>query len=104
MKKSLFLALSLPFAAGLALAACDDADDKDVCEQAADVVSGCDLPEGEDTGDDGGDPPECAGDVEAASQCVVDYPDQACAFYEDLVDLMQDNPDDYAEFADCIGV
>ena len=94
--KSLFLALSLPFAAGLSLAACDDDGGKNVCEQAGDIlIDDCGL---EPAGDGDGDG-DCSGDAEAASQCVVDYPDQACAAIDDPL-----NTDAYADYAECLGV
>ena len=59
----------------------------DVCEQAADVLSECDLPAGEDPGGEpSGEAAECSGTTATAAECVVDHPDDACAFYESLAD------------------
>ena len=93
--KSLFLALSLPFAAGLSLAACDDDGGKNVCEQAGDIiVDDCGFDAGDGDGD--GDS-SCEGENEAIAQCVVDYPDQVCASIDDPLDT-----DAYADYADCV--
>lgn len=71
------------FGLGLALSACDDAG-KDVCEQAADIITDdCGI-EGEGGGGDG-ESAACEGAAEAAAQCIVDYPEETCAFFEDPV-------------------
>lgn len=82
----LSLLLSLPLAA-LSLTACDDDEGGGgggtVCEQAADIfVNECGA---EVAGGSGGEAAACEGVAEAVSQCVVDFPSEACDALEDPV-------------------
>jgi hypothetical protein len=57
-----------------------------VCEDAADVIADCDLPETEPTDPPPeGEEPMCEGDGARRAQCVVDHPDEACAAIEGIV-------------------
>lgn len=86
MKKSIlhFLLSASASALLLSLPACDDDDggggSKDVCEQAGDVLTqDCNL---ESQGGSGGQAAACEGEAAAGAQCIVDNPDEACAFLE----------------------
>ncbi len=100
MKIKMFLGTFLAFGLGLTLAACDEDDGggKDVCQQAADVIiDDCGVePDGGDGGD-GGENAACEGQTEASAQCVLDHPDEVCAFFADPTDTTA-----YENYAACV--
>ena len=81
------------FSAICSISACGGGDgtDENVCVQAGDVLKGCGF---EDDSSQGTPESDCNGDARTQSQCVVDFPDEACAYFENF----EDNA-----FSDCLG-
>ncbi len=90
----------------LTLPACDDdgggGGAKDVCEQSGEVlIQDCGL-EPDDGGGSGGQAAACEGDAAAGAQCIVDNPDEACAFFDALATDPTNLPDN--AYTQCVAM
>lgn len=107
MKKNIlhFILSASASALLLTLPACDDGDGgggaKDVCEQSGDVlVQDCMLES--ESGGSGGQAAACEGDAAAGAQCIVDNPDDACAFFDAVATDPTNIPDN--AYTQCVAM